>query len=299
VTVTGAGSSWTAFEIIIGAHGEGTLSVLDGASVDGYGRIAGFAGSKGTVTVSGLGSTWTNGGYLFVGDAGEGALSVADGGKVITQGVGQIGGFDGSGTVSVEGPGSSWSLDGALRIGAGTGQGVLTITNGGVVQSGHGLISDDAGSVGVVSVTGTGSIWVSDTGIETGFGNATLTVTDGGTVGTGPGGRIALGSKFGNPAANPASVINIGAETGNAAAAAGILATGSVDLGGADTRLVFNHTGNPDGSDYAFAPVITNSGTVNHLAGTTILTGSNSAGSDFTGTLNLSGGTLTVGGIFG
>jgi fibronectin-binding autotransporter adhesin len=56
--------------------------------------------------------------------------------------------------------------------------------------------------------------------------------------------------------------------------------------------LNFNHTGN----GYAFAPTISGAGTINFLAGTTILTG-NSSG--FTGSTNVSNSTLSVKGSLG
>ena len=59
----------------VGFSGNGTLIITNGGAVgnsDGY--IGNNAGSTGTATVDGAGSTWTNNGSLFVGKSGNGSL---------------------------------------------------------------------------------------------------------------------------------------------------------------------------------------------------------------------------------
>ena len=88
VTVTGAGSTWTnAGTVVVGGLGTGTLTIQDGGTVNssGGGSVGLSAGSTGTVTVTGPGSSWINGpgGGLNIGSFGTGTLTIANGGKVI------------------------------------------------------------------------------------------------------------------------------------------------------------------------------------------------------------------------
>ena len=92
VAVTGSGSTLTTTgidnEILVGHHGTGTLSILEGADVTARRVIiANAAGSRGTMTVTGAGSTLTTVGTdneVFVGNRGTGTLHVLDGGLVDT-----------------------------------------------------------------------------------------------------------------------------------------------------------------------------------------------------------------------
>ena len=84
--------------------------------------------------------------------------------------------------------------------------------------------------------------------------------------------------------------LNIGAGAGSPAAAPGTLNAPSVAFGGVGTgtgTINFNHTS----ADYVFAPAISGGGTVNVLAGTTILTGANT----YFGATNVDAGTLRAG----
>src|SRR4029450_424352 len=86
-------------------------------------------------------------------------------------------------------------------------------------------------------------------------------------------------------AAGSQATLNIGAAAASPAAAAGTLnATNVVFATGATGTINFNHTSN----NYLFAPSIggTGPGTVNFLAGKTILSGNNT----YTGTTNISAG---------
>ena len=90
-------------------------------------------------------------------------------------------------------------------------------------------------------------------------------------------------------ATNPGSIgtLNIGAGVGNPAVAPGTLTAPSVAFGSGTGTINFNHTS----SNYVFAPAISGGGSVNVLAGATILTADNS----YTGRTTVSGGTLAVG----
>ncbi len=66
-----------------------------------------------------------------------------------------------TGTANVSGAGSLWIVGGGFFIG-GTGNGTLNIDTGGHVVSQQSFIGNDVGSVGLASVTGSGSSWDTD-----------------------------------------------------------------------------------------------------------------------------------------
>ena len=260
------------------------LAIQNGGTVTDFGGFVGnLPGSQGTATVS-AGSTWTNASNVVVGGMGMGTLTIQDGGTVNSGGGGSIGLSAGStGAVTVTGPGSTWnnSPGGGLNVGA-FGTGTLTIANGGTVINdtpNTANIGEFAGSRGTVTVTGADSTWSNSLGVNIGrLGTGTLTVADGGIVN----GPIMI-------ATNPGSIgtLNIGAGVGNPAVAPGTLTAPSVAFGSGTGTINFNHTS----SNYVFAPAISGGGSVNVLAGATILTADNS----YTGRTTVSGGTLAVG----
>jgi T5SS/PEP-CTERM-associated repeat protein/autotransporter-associated beta strand protein len=248
------------------------------------GFVGDLPGSRGTATVSGAGSTWTNTGTIVVGGLGTGTLTIQNGGTVNSSGGGSVGLSVGStGTVTVTGPGSSWnnSPGGGPNIGS-FGTGTLTIANGGMVINNTAFtanIGNGAGSQGTVTVTGAGSTWSNSSGVNIGnSGTGTLTVANGGIV-SGP---VAIATNGGS-----IGTLNIGAGAGNPAAAPGTLTAPSVAFGAGTGTLNFNHTS----ADYVFAPAMSGNGTVNVLAGTTTLTGVNS----YSGATNVNAGTLRAG----
>ena len=119
----------------VGANGTGMLTIQTGGTLtNSFGTIGNLPGGRGTVTVTGAGSSWSNTGSLVVGGQGMGTLTIQDGGTVTSSG-GSVGLSAGSiGTVTVTGPGSSWinGPSGGLNIGS-FGTGTLTIANGGRV----------------------------------------------------------------------------------------------------------------------------------------------------------------------
>jgi outer membrane autotransporter protein len=162
VTVTGAGSSWSnAGGIVVGGQGTGTLIIQDGGTAQdgvssGGGSIGLSAGSTGTVTVTGTGSSWINGpsGGLNIGSFGTGILTITNGARVIdiTPLVSNIGNGAGSnGTVTVTGTGSLWSDIAGLKIGN-SGTGTLTIADGGSVIAPVVTIAANVGSIGNLNI---------------------------------------------------------------------------------------------------------------------------------------------------
>jgi outer membrane autotransporter protein len=271
--------------LTVGANGTGMLTIQSGGTLaDSFGTVGNLPGGVGTVTVTGAGSSWSNAGSVVVGGQGTGTLIIQDGGTV-SSGGGSVGLSAGStGTVIVTGPGSSWinGPSNGLNIGS-FGTGTLTIANGGTVINITNLtanIGNGAGSQGTVTVTGAGSAWINSPGVNIGnLGTGTLTIADRGNV-------IA---PIVTIAANAGSIgtLNIGAGAGNPAAAPGTLNAPRVVFGDGTGTINFNHTS----ADYVFAPAISGGGTVNVLAGTTILTGANS----YFGATNVNAGTLRAG----
>jgi fibronectin-binding autotransporter adhesin len=135
VTVSRAGSTWNNSDGLLVGYwgGVGTLNVANGGAVNSSYAFIGWAlGSAGSVTVSGAGSTWTNGSSLYVGDVGAGTLEITNGGAV-NSGGGDIGYGSGSlGSVTVSGAGSTWTSN-WLSLGFG-GTGTLSVANGGSVS---------------------------------------------------------------------------------------------------------------------------------------------------------------------
>jgi T5SS/PEP-CTERM-associated repeat protein/autotransporter-associated beta strand protein len=187
VAVRGVGSTWTnSGSLTVGAGNDatGTLTIQAGGSVSNdFGIIGGSSGSNGNVTVTGAGSTWTNG-QLNVGNLGHGSLTTEDGGHVSTTGsfIASAGGSTGDATVT--GAGSLWTTNGTFWVG-GSGAGTLTIEAGGRVTNTFGTIANGSTSISTVTVTGAGSQWVSST-LDVGLsGNGTLNIQNGGGMANG------------------------------------------------------------------------------------------------------------------
>ena len=270
----------------VGVNGTGLLAIQNGGTlIDfGLGFVGNLPGGQGTVTVTGAGSNWQTNGSITVGAQGTGTLTIQDGGTMNSHGGGSVGLAAGStGTVTVTGPGSTWnnSPGGGLNIGS-FGTGTLMIANGGRVINitpAAANIGNGAGSQGMVTVTGAGSIWSNSVGVNIGLsGTGALTVADGGIVN----GPIVIATTAG-----AVGTLNIGASAGSPAAAPGTLTAPSVAFGAGTGTINFNHTS----ADYVFAPAISGDGAVNVLAGTTILTANNT----YTGGTTISAGTLELG----
>src|SRR5690606_7661147 len=179
------------------------------------------------------------------------------------------------------GAGSQWVSSGQLYVGD-IGNGQLLVSDGGVVTAANAIIGHL--STGEVRVTGDGSTFEAvGSPILVGLdGSGGLTIADGGLVRTdGGSGVVHVGANAGS-----SGILNIGAAADDAAAAAGVLGAAEVRFGAGTGSLVFNHTD----TDYEFDALITGGGTLDHYAGTTILTADNS----YTGDTNVHGGTLVV-----
>jgi T5SS/PEP-CTERM-associated repeat protein/autotransporter-associated beta strand protein len=148
VTVDGVGSTWSSGFIDIGsaANATGTVTVKNGGAVSGsFTQIGDQSFGSNTVTVDGVGSTWTDSSYFMVGGLGRGALTIKNGGAVSddTVYVGQQN--TGTGTVIVDGAGSTWTNSNTLNVGN-LGSGTLTISNGGAVSAADVILGTFGGS---------------------------------------------------------------------------------------------------------------------------------------------------------
>ncbi|WP_292190062.1 autotransporter domain-containing protein [Mesorhizobium sp.] len=182
----GAGSVWSNSSdlfLALGSNSTGTLTISNGGIVsDTVGHIGSGQGT-GTVTVGGIGSTWTNSGDLYIAEFGVGTLNIANGGKVsdVTGTIGWHAGSNGSVTVDGAGAASTWTNSSHLFVGD-QGTGKLAITDGGKVGNLSGIVGNLAGSTGTVTVDGAGSTWANAALAVGNAGIGALTISNGGTV---------------------------------------------------------------------------------------------------------------------
>ena len=262
--MTGAGSQW---DIVGNSAGSSQGVVGIGSKINSTSTLTVSDGGKVTIRDS---ATTTNGQFMQL------RMGIASGS---------------TGSLTVTGANSSFTTpyDVWVAYNAGT-TGNITVSNGGALNTGYTILG--ASGTGNALVTGAGSVWtISDMpnvpgsqpqGLAIGSSSTsrgTLTIADGGTVNVNAtGGLVRIGGAAGSQA-----TLNIGAAAASPAAAAGTLnATSVVFATGATGTINFNHTSN----SYVFAPNISGAGpgTVNFLAGKTILTGNNT----YTGATNIS-----------
>ena len=172
----------------IGFMGTGTLTVSNGGTLSNSqtSTLGSSLGADGTVTVTGIGSSWTMGFTLIIGNSGDGALTISSGGLVDTPNTVVLGSSaTGFGTATVTGANSRWSLLSAQTIGS-SGLGVMTVSSGGQVASialAGAVLGGNAGGEGRVTVAGAGSQWTLNNSITVGSaGTGDLTVSAGGEV---------------------------------------------------------------------------------------------------------------------
>lgn len=269
----------------------GTLAISNGGSVtNDTGYIGLDAGSTGTVSVSGAGSTWTNTTTVNVGYEGTGVLAVSNGADVdggatfIGLGTGSIG------TVTLDGAGSTFT---ATSLDVGTeGVGTLTITNGGVATSTNlSYIAEETGSTGTVLVDGAGSALNYSSLFLARRGTGSLTLSNGGAVSVGGGtGTITLAQVAGAD-----GTLRLGGLT---PAAPGVVNAATITTGLGMGKVVFN-TNASAGSPHHLTKDGTSGGTpvtlagptqLQQLAGYNIIKGANT----HTGATTISGGTLVA-----
>lgn len=188
LTVTGSGQLDGI--MFVGGTVQGTLSVTNGGtltSVDNIGYI-GTIGGHGTANIDGLGSSWTIGKELYIGEynsaySGTGILNITNGGAVSNDDA-CIGGYFGAptvstGTVTVTDSGSRWTNSGDLFIGIAD-DGRLIVQSGAAASSGgNTVLGEEETGYGTIDISGAGSeVTVGNELVVGRFGRGDLVVSD-------------------------------------------------------------------------------------------------------------------------
>ena len=149
-------------DLNIGYNGSGNSMIVSNAAQvanAGNGFIGNIAPSSNNfVLVTGLGSTWSNSGYLLIGSDGSGNSMVISNGAQVVNNYGSIGNSatSSNNSVLVTGLGSTWSNSGGLEIGYDGSGNSMVISNGAQVVNYSGSVS---GTSNTAIVTGSGSSW--------------------------------------------------------------------------------------------------------------------------------------------
>ncbi|MGJ4925992.1 autotransporter outer membrane beta-barrel domain-containing protein [Bradyrhizobium sp. HKCCYLRH3095] len=287
-TLVGAPGAKAA-DVRIGVSATGALMLQNGGSLSNtLGIIGDNAGSIGTATVDGAGSSWANSVDLLVGSAGNGTLIIRNGGAVNND-YGYVGVDNGAtGVATVDGAHSTWINTSDLLVGS-SGNGTLAIRNGGAVSNEYGFVGYDSGATGVVTVAGAGSTWTNRSELYIGSaGNGSLNIQNGGTVTSGTG-FAAL-----NPGSTGAVTVS---GAGSRWTTAGDLYFGS---GGGATLAILNGGGVSigGGSYLGVASGAVGSATIDGTGSHWISSGSLGVGSQGSGTVIILNG-ATVSNVFG
>ncbi len=301
--------------------GIGHLEVLNGGLVYDFTNLS-TQSAESSIKVSGNGSEIVANSNIVIY---SGTLTVEDGGKVAgsAASIGSTSGSDGRAIVTGNGS-ELLTIGGTHRFNIGTaGKGNLLIAAGGKASTGQVRLGYGDGGNGTITVTGTNSALLAETGITIGAvtrtnlaldaGSGTVVVEHGGAVTVTGDTAIALGNRGpgvltvadgGTVTASGISVasasdgdgtLNIGAAADEGARAAGTLDLrgGTIAFGEGAGRIVFNHTAT-DAAALDFGHALTGgtgSAAIDHIRGATIYGGD---GSGFDGTTTVSGGTLLV-----
>lgn len=183
---------------------QSVLSTLDIAANQFGLTIAQGIGGSGTLTATGVGSTFTTNGRIDVGQAGPGSLNVLDGAVVNTSSDMALGlasssiGVSGSGQANLSGVGSALSVGTTLFIGSapsgasGAGTGSLSVAAGAkatiggkALLAGNATLSVDSSSaleIGGGNTVTSGQLLVDATGTLSGVGRVIGTATNQGLI---------------------------------------------------------------------------------------------------------------------
>ena len=181
LTVTGANSTLSAKELLIGHQGKGNATIEDGGLAQATAMTIGNKkGSDGQLTVTGTNSKLSVNDYLEIGYEGKASATIANGGSV-QSGLTSIGSEIGSeGDLTVTGANSELGAE-ELFIGL-EGKGSAIIKDGGSIQANGTLIGEIVDSEGSLIVTG------KDSKLSTGYlvvgaeGKGSAAVAEGGSI---------------------------------------------------------------------------------------------------------------------
>jgi T5SS/PEP-CTERM-associated repeat protein len=288
VLVTGTGSTWTnSDDLYVGYEGSGNSLVISngGSVVVGLDLSVGYNldSSSNSLLVTGLGSSLTVGGGLFVSyeDNTGNTMTISDGASV-SSAYGYIGAYspDSSNNSVLVTDGGTWTIGDQLQVGEYGHDNRLVISNGGTVSDQSGYIGTQAdASNNSVLVIGANSLWTNSSELSVGdYGSGnSLTVADGGTVSASEI-RISVA-----PGTNTLNIGRLGAND-----AAGIIDTPAIRFVEGTGSINFNQS-----NAMTLSAEITGNGGVNQLgSGTTELTGY----STYTGPTAIEAGKLVVSG---
>jgi outer membrane autotransporter protein len=277
--------------LVVGFQTAGSLSITGGAKGTGDTVHVGDQGLFGSadLLVDGTGSSLQIA-DLRIGNENNstGTVTISNGGEINLNSVDPfsvtVGAYSNTtADLIVSGAGSSLTANQRIIIG-GDGTGNLTIADGGQVTGYQLYLGNGTSGTGHVTISGQGSAWNGQHGIWVGqFGNGSLDLYDGGAINDN---SLEIAYKAGTT-----GIVNVGGAAGAPARAGGILNVGTIEFnrdgGGSTGILNFNTT-----DTVAVHADIKGTGTINQIAGTTVITGN---GDGFTGTTNITGGVLQLG----
>lgn len=174
------GGNAEAMTVNIGSTSTATITLLNGATLTSDSAILGFGATDSAfVVVSGTNTLWDSD-FFNIGLNGTGLFRVDAGGRVQ------------AGTVSIAGTSTaigSATFDTGSTLSATSvfvgdaGRGTLTVSGASVLQTMNGSIATNAGSLGTLSITGTGSRWSMTGNLSIGSrGTASATVDQAGAL---------------------------------------------------------------------------------------------------------------------
>jgi len=186
--ITG-GSAQAKFLVLGDSGQDGSVSMQGGTLTLFTTGQLGSAGTSGTMTLSGSGTTLTGpssgGGDFFVAFDGHGVLSILNGATMTTNYLMRLAQESGStATVLIDGAGSSWTNASIAAVGV-NGAAIVTVSNGGKLQNTTACIACGVGSSGNVTVDGVASNWTSSDMTLGEFGPGVVTLGHGGTMNVG------------------------------------------------------------------------------------------------------------------
>jgi T5SS/PEP-CTERM-associated repeat protein len=286
VDIDGVGSQWSnTNQLDIGYRGEGTVSVINGASLSAGGiNLGTFATGDGQLEVFGGASVST--GNIVAGQAGLGAMFIQSGGTLTSSSAILGSAVGASGSVSVSGVNSRWTLSGPLVAGH-YGLATILIDGGGVISAPSAVVAEYTGSDGAIFLAGGGSKFTVAGALQVGLrGSGSLQIDDGAGV--------------------TAGTVIIGGDSIPA------MGTGTVSLSGAGSSLAVSNqlTVGADGSGYLVidlgaavssptvlvgavaggSGVVEISGASSALGATNVYLGGDAAGAKGSGEITVSGG---------
>ena len=229
-SVSGPGSLWSANAIFVGQAGNGTLTIDNGGTVDGQsGFVAQQAGSRGSVSIDGAGSRWSNSDFVSVGMGGEGTLTIADGASFGASFV-RLGQFAGStGILNIGTGGIAGLLDTASVLGM-DGTAIVNFNHSDDVSTATAFLGSLAFNklgtgtlllAGTSDYTGATQVQSGTLMVEGALGDTTTTVFDGATLG-------GTGSIAGDVIVNDGATIAPGMSPGTLTVGSLSLSSGSI-----------------------------------------------------------------------